>query len=83
MTIGRTANPALNSKTFSGSVIRNNEQAMTIEGTFNKTFLILVLLLLTATHTWSQFMARFTTGIFMVSGGIRGLVVAFITVFKK
>ncbi|HHP7241758.1 MAG TPA: Bax inhibitor-1/YccA family protein [Cyclobacteriaceae bacterium] len=83
MTIGRTANPALNSKTFSGPVIRNNEQAMSIQGTVNKTFLMLVLLLLTATYTWSQFMAGSSTGIFMAGGGIGGLVVAIITVFKK
>jgi len=83
MTIGRTANPALNSKTFSGPVIRNNEQAMSIQGTVNKTLLMLVLLLLTATYTWSQFMAGFSTGIFMAGGGIGGLIVAIITVFKK
>ena len=50
----RSANPALNSKTFSS--IRNiaAEQPMTIDGTVNKTALSLLLLMTSAIYTWNN-----------------------------
>ena len=52
----RTANPALNSKTFKGleySVDSNN--VMTIQGTVNRTGLLLILTLISATWVWNMF----------------------------
>ena len=61
-------------------------ETMTIQGTVNKTGLLLILLLLAAAHTWNMF---FTSGNpagvmpWMWGGMIGGFVVALITVFKK
>src|SRR3989304_1851962 len=52
----RTGNPALNAKTFTGYAA--TERAMTIEGTVNRTGLLLVLLLLGAGWSWRGFYAE-------------------------
>ena len=49
----RSANPALNSKTFSSTRNISNEQPMTIDGTVNKTALSLLLLMTSAIYTWN------------------------------
>jgi len=86
----RTANPALNSKTFD-EVIAAGEK-MTISGTVNKTALSLFLLVGTAMFTWRMFFATVTPdGIgdmsavypWMIGGGIGGFIVAIVTIFKK
>ena len=86
----RTANPALSDKTFDQVVA--SDQAMTIEGTINKTFLSLFLLVGGAMYTWKMYFATMTPeGIgdtasvmpWMIGGGIGGFIVAIITVFKK
>ena len=83
----RTANPALNSKTFQEYSSRTDAvDAMTIQGTVNKTAIMLCCLLLSAGWTWNMF---YTTGNpaavmpWMIGGAIGGFVVAIITVFKK
>ncbi len=52
----RTANPALNSKTFEPKVV-SGEERMTIQGTVNKTAVCLGLLFVTASWTWGKVMA--------------------------
>ena len=83
----RTANPALNSKTFTElgySVDRNN--VMTIQGTVNKTGILLILVLISSSWVWNMF---FDSGNpasaipWTIIGAIGGFVVALITVFKK
>lgn len=83
----RTANPALNPKTFKNlPAAVDADQAMSIQGTVNKTFVMLVLLVMTASWTWNMF---YTTGNpavvypWMIGGAIGGFAVAIITVFKK
>ena len=49
----RSANPALNSKTFSSTRNIASEQPMTIDGTVNKTALSLLLLMTSAIYTWN------------------------------
>jgi len=54
----RTANPALNSKTFAGfERISDTAQAMTIQGTVNKTALLTLLVLIASTWTWRLYYA--------------------------
>lgn len=83
----RTANPALNQKIFAN--IPRTEDAtdvMTIQGTVNKTGLLLVFVLLTASMTWRKFFQTGTVeGIvpWMIGGMILGLIFALITIFKK
>jgi len=83
----RTANPALNAKTFAGFE-RTYEavEAMTVGGTVNKTGLLLVLVLLTSAWTWQKFFAAGNPAAvmpYLLIGALGGLVVALVTVFKK
>jgi len=80
----RTANPALNSKTFL-SLPYVTDQSMTLQGTTNKTIILLILAVLAAGYTWEMALgwepARVTPWI--VGGLLGGLVVGIITAFKK
>jgi uncharacterized YccA/Bax inhibitor family protein len=81
----RTANPALNKKTFANLAYASDTEQMTIQGTVNKTFIMLLLLMVTASFTWRAF---FTSGVeavypWMIGGVIGGFIVALVTVFKK
>jgi len=50
----RSGNPALNRNTFSNTRTVSGDQAMTIDGTVNKTSLCLLLLMTTAIYTWNN-----------------------------
>ncbi|NEL27783.1 MAG: hypothetical protein G3W59_22845, partial [Xanthomonas perforans] len=54
----RSGNPALRESTFldlgSGSVVTRDGQAMTLNGTVNKTGLLLLMAVVTAAFAWSQ-----------------------------
>jgi uncharacterized YccA/Bax inhibitor family protein len=82
----RTANPALNAKTFAGPRPMVATEAMTIQGTVNKSAFLLILTILPAAWVWNQF---FTTGDaaaatkWILIGALGGFVVALVTVFKK
>jgi uncharacterized YccA/Bax inhibitor family protein len=81
----RTGNPGLNDRTFSGLPRVSLGEAMTLQGTINKSFLLLVVLLASALWPWSQF---FTSGnpaaVYpaMLVGAVAGLVLALIISFK-
>jgi uncharacterized YccA/Bax inhibitor family protein len=87
----RSGNPALKDTTFldlgSGTVVRRDGDAMTLVGTVNKTGLLLLLCVITATFAWSQI--SFTAagpvgaGPYLWGGAIGGLVLALVTAFKK
>jgi len=84
----RTSNPALNSKTFTS--LAPSTDAMTIQGTVNKTGLLLLLVLLSATWIWSRFFGALEPSQslpmiapWMFGGAIGGFVVALVTIFKK
>ncbi|HEY5850542.1 MAG TPA: Bax inhibitor-1/YccA family protein [Lysobacter sp.] len=87
----RSGNPALKDTTFldlgSGTVVRRDGDAMTLSGTVNKTGLLLLLCVITATFAWSQisFTAEGVVGAgpYVWGGAIGGLVLAVITAFKK
>lgn len=83
----RTANPALNSKTFTSMPrVADPSQVMTIQGTVNKTFLMLILVLIPAAYTWNMFLSTGNPAAVMpwlYGGFIGGFIVAIITVFKK
>jgi len=90
----RTANPALNSKSFGGfaggaraTFGRSTEgESMTIQGTVNKTGILLALLIAAAVVPWHQFFeARDPAAVsgWMMLGLVGGLVTALVTVFKK
>ena len=81
----RTANPALNDKTFQHIGTGEYTDSMTLQGTVNKTGLMLLLLVAGAAYTWSLFLEGNTgsLSLWMMAGVIGGLVVALVTVFKK
>jgi len=83
----RTANPALNAKTFTDVPrIADPSRVMTIQGTVNKTLLMLLLLLVPAAWVWNKFFAAGNPQAIMpwLYGGVfGGLIVAFVTIFKK
>ncbi len=80
-----TSNPTMNEAIYR-QVGRADAttQGMTLGGTVAKTGILLVLLLMAATFTWSQAMhggQNLSYGLLM-AGAIGGLIVAFITVFR-
>ena len=72
----RSGNPVLSKKTFSNSILTDNQ--MTIEGTVNKTAISLLLLLVTGYFTFDLI-----SPFFLIGSGIGGFILAIITVFKK
>ncbi|MGH8371607.1 MAG: Bax inhibitor-1/YccA family protein [Gammaproteobacteria bacterium] len=80
----KTSNPALRTKAFRNPVMAGDAQ-MTVNGTIGKSFILLVLVLVTASWCWSRF---YTTGDiaavtpFMIGGVIGGLVFGIATAFK-
>lgn len=84
----RTANPALNDKTFQEAgrmMSRDLAGAMTVDGTVNKTAVLLALCVATASVSWSRFAAGDSAAVggFMLIGAIGGLIAALVTIFKK
>jgi uncharacterized YccA/Bax inhibitor family protein len=88
----RSGNPALSESTFldlaSGSVVTSPDQVMTINGTVNKTGILLLLTVITAAFAWSQTLGadgQIAPGamIYAIGGAIGGLILALVTVFKK
>ena len=51
----RTSNPALNANAFQGAGVAVGE-AMTVQGTVNKTGMLLICVIATAAWTWNIFM---------------------------
>lgn len=92
MAIARTANPALNKNVFTGFVSVSGSPVMTLSGTVNKIFILLLLVSVGALYTWRlAFEAISTDSVtasrvimpWMIGGGIGGFIVALITVFKR
>jgi uncharacterized YccA/Bax inhibitor family protein len=83
----RTANPALNAKTFENvAQAPGTTEAMTLDGTVNKTGLLLLCVVLTAGWTWNVF-ARAENPAevapYLLIGAIGGFIVALVTIFKQ
>ena len=86
----QSGNPALNKNTFldvaSGQLSASSGDAMTVNGTVNKTGLLLILVLIGAMVSWSRYAGPQSVPVLyplMIGGAIVGLVLALITVFKK
>jgi uncharacterized YccA/Bax inhibitor family protein len=82
----RTANPALNAKTFTGLRAVDKSRMMTIQGTVHKTGFLLLLVLIGAWWTWNMFFTTHNPAAvypWITGGALGGLVLAIVTVFKK
>jgi uncharacterized YccA/Bax inhibitor family protein len=80
----RTSNPALNEKAFRGEVALGGE-TMTVQGTVNKTGLLLLCVVVTAAWTWGLAHSETPEAAmpWMIGGILGGLVTALLTIFKR
>lgn len=92
----RTSNPALSEKTFENYAraghfdgVANDAgsaRVMTVEGTVNKTLILLMLTIAAASYTWSQLLNPGGNpgfaGPLAIGGAIGGFIVALVTIFK-
>src|SRR6204780_5701384 len=78
----RTANPALNEKAFQGQIAAG--EAMTVQGTVNKTGILLLCVVATSAWTWglSHSPQPESAMPWMVGGIFGGLIAALATIFK-
>ena len=83
----KTSNPAFAANTYTGTAVHTGYgETMTISGTVNKAGILILLVLLTASWTWSRF---FTTqdinsvSGFTMIGAFGGFIAAMVTIFKK
>ena len=83
----RTANPALNSETFTGlEYAGSRDNVMTVQGTVNKTGVLLALLLIAAAYVLNRYFESGNSAAvapWTLAGAIGGFIVALVTVFKK
>jgi len=79
----RTSNPALNEKAFRAQVALG--EAMTVQGTVNKTGVLLLCVVVTAAWTWGLAHSETPDAVlpWMLGGLVGGLVMAMVTIFKK
>ncbi|MBT3982313.1 MAG: Bax inhibitor-1/YccA family protein [Bacteriovoracaceae bacterium] len=86
----KSGNPALSDKVFNKSITRSIGESMTLQGTINKTFILLALVFATAIFTWEKTMPAFgdvapgagSYG-YVMAGVIGGLIFAIATIFKN
>jgi uncharacterized YccA/Bax inhibitor family protein len=91
MALFKTSNPALGSKTFQDAAARYGgaidvANRMTLNGTVNRTGILLICAFATAAYTWRAFMQTHdpadVTGLLMV-GVFGGFITALVTIFKQ
>src|SRR5262245_3912380 len=72
----RTSNPALKDDAFRGLPRELGAEAMTLQGTVNKTGVSLLVLIAAAAFTWSRALAGEPVGLYVLLGAIGGFCVA-------
>ena len=85
MALMKTSNPALNSKIFQGQPVALDE-AMTLNGTVNKTGILLLCAVATAAFAWHTFMQTHSAAAVLPllwTGLIGGFIFALATIFKR
>ena len=76
----RSGNPALRGEIFTKTHVQDPARAMTIQGTTNKTLILLALAVFSANWTWANIT---TTLPLVIPAAIIGFIVAMVTIFKK
>ncbi|MBN1492609.1 MAG: Bax inhibitor-1/YccA family protein [Candidatus Omnitrophica bacterium] len=76
----RSGNPTLRNETFTQVAPIGSTEVMTIQGTVNKTFVLLLLVLFTASLVWRDPVSMLP---WLGIGAIGGFITAMVTVFKK
>jgi len=84
MNLSKTSNPVFSKNVFAQSYAGTAQGVMTMQGTINKSILLLVIIVVAASFTWNMATqgngAAFTL---MTAGAILGFITAIVTVFKK
>jgi uncharacterized YccA/Bax inhibitor family protein len=87
ISFSKSSNPAFSDKFLKNtSSISQSAGTMTIQGTVNKTAIMLLLVVLSATYTWKIYFEATEPSAampWMIGGMIGGLIAAIITIFKK
>jgi uncharacterized YccA/Bax inhibitor family protein len=80
-----TGNPALNQNTFTDVQSAREGATMTIQGTVDKTSILLVLVVVAASFTWRMYFAGEGDAVmpWTFGGAIGGFVIGLVTTFKK
>ena len=80
----RSSNPVLKHDMFQSGV-KTGSETMTIQGTVNKCFIMLALILITASWTWSLFFSKGAAAVspFIFIGAIGGFIAGLVTYFKQ
>ena len=90
MNLSKSSNPVLKEKTFSRDYTMQSD-VMTVNGTMNKTAILLLLVVASSVYVWNKFFeavasnpdaALATVGPWIAIGGIGGLITALVTVFR-
>ena len=81
MAMFRSGNPALRDDTFRAAGRAFGQEAMTLQGTVNKTGFSLLILLAAAAFVWN--LDARAASVFILLGLVGGLITALITIFKK
>lgn len=83
MALFKSGNPALNEKVFQNSMAISGEEVMTERGTLNKFFFLSLMVMASASFTWSSFsQGKDVTG-WMIMGALGGFIVAIVVSFKR
>lgn len=92
MNLTKSSNPIFGKKIFERSYTGVQEERMTIEGTVNKTGLMLLIVIFAAAFTWRKFFGAYDfsstasamalVGPWMIGGAIGGLITALVIIFK-
>ncbi|HSI66436.1 MAG TPA: Bax inhibitor-1/YccA family protein [Planococcus sp. (in: firmicutes)] len=78
----RSGNPSLKKEAFEKFDNIGSGQTMTIQGTVNKTLILMLLVLATFVYSWNQFVSNPGSALpLILVGAIGGLIVALITIF--
>jgi uncharacterized YccA/Bax inhibitor family protein len=80
-----TGNPTLSENTFNEAGRVNYGQTMTVQGTVNKTAILLILTIAAASYTWNLFWKGNleSAQLWIMGGAIGGFIFSMITIFKK
>lgn len=81
----QSSNPALSDRIFSKSLSDSSSETMTVQGTVNKTLLMLLLVILGAVYTWKIFFESTnpsSVNMWMLIGGIGGFITSLVIIFK-
>ena len=83
MAIFRSGNPALNENVFQNPIDISGQGTMTERGTLNKFFFMSLMVMASASFTWSAVAQGKDVMPWMIGGAIGGLIIAFVIIFKK